>query len=73
MIQRCCMLLFASAVATAVAAQQPAPNPGPDSPRVTAIIEQARSAAGSEWTETVEFFCGTAGRAHTSCRRHVWA
>jgi metallo-beta-lactamase class B len=31
---------------------------------VTAIIEQARNAAGSEWTETVEFFCGTAGRAN---------
>jgi metallo-beta-lactamase class B len=64
MIKRCCTSLFAGALATTVAAQQPAPNAAPDSPRVTAIIEQARSAAGSEWTDTVEFFCGTAGRAN---------
>jgi len=64
MIQRCCLSLFAGALATAVAAQQPPPNTTPDSPRVTAIIEQARNAAGSEWADTVEFFCGAAGRAN---------
>jgi metallo-beta-lactamase class B len=31
---------------------------------VTAIVERARAAAGSEWTEAVEFFCGSAGRAN---------
>jgi metallo-beta-lactamase class B len=63
MMQRCCTSLFASALATAVAAQPPAPTPdAPDSPRVSAIVDQARTAAGSEWSEAVEFFCGTAGR-----------
>src|SRR5688572_27492475 len=65
MLQRACRLLFASALATAGAAQVPAPAPAaPDSPRVTAIVDQARAVAGSEWGEAVEFFCGSAGRAN---------
>src|SRR5688572_32534434 len=65
MLQRACRLLFASALATAGAAQVTAPtHAAPDSPRVTAIVDQARAVAGSEWGEAVEFFCGSAGRAN---------
>ena len=31
---------------------------------VAAIVERARAAAGNEWSETVEFFCGDSGRAN---------
>jgi metallo-beta-lactamase class B len=32
--------------------------PPPDSARVTEIVARARTAGGSEWAETVTFFCG---------------
>jgi metallo-beta-lactamase class B len=57
--------LLAGALATGAAAQAPAPTPAaPDSPRVTAIVDRARVAAGSDWGDAVEFFCGGAGRAN---------
>ena len=64
MIRRPCVSLLASAaVAMAAGAQPPAgAPPAPDSPAVTAIVERARAAAGSEWGDAVEFFCGSAGR-----------
>jgi metallo-beta-lactamase class B len=64
MIQhRCALLLAAVSIATAATAQPPtAAPPAPDSPAVTAIVARAQAAAGSEWGETVEFFCGAAGR-----------
>jgi len=64
MFQRfCTWVLAAMAVATVARAQlPPAPPTAPDSPAVTAIIDRARTAAGSEWGEAVEFFCGNSGR-----------
>jgi len=63
MTQRFCTCLLASAVATCAVAQAPAPSPAPpDSPAVTAIVDRARAAAGGEWGEAVEFFCGNSGR-----------
>ena len=65
MIQRRCAVLLASLAIAAIAkSQPPAPPPpsAPDSPAVAAIVERARAAAGSDWTEAVDFFCGTAGR-----------
>ena len=63
MIQRFCTSLLASALATAAVAQAPAPpSAAPDSPAVTAIVDRARAAAGGEWGEAVEFFCGNSGR-----------
>ena len=65
MIQRFCTSLLASALATAAVAQAPAPpSTAPDSPAVTAILDRARAAAGGEWGEAVEFFCGNSGRAN---------
>lgn len=67
MIHRFCASLLASAVATAAAAQSPGPAPAPaavDSARVAASVARARTAAGDEWGEAVEFFCGDAGRAN---------
>jgi metallo-beta-lactamase class B len=65
MIRRFCMLLLASALAAAAVAQAPAPPSGaPDSPAVAAILERARAAAGAEWGEAFEFFCGNSGRAN---------
>jgi metallo-beta-lactamase class B len=60
MARRVCASLLATAVASGAAAQAPAP----DSARVTAIVERAAAAAGSEWGEAVEFFCRDAGRAN---------
>jgi metallo-beta-lactamase class B len=58
---RCwCASLLATAVATAAVAQAPAA----DSARVTAIVDRAVSAAGSEWGQAVDFFCRDAGRAN---------
>jgi metallo-beta-lactamase class B len=37
-------------------------QPAPESPAVAAGIARARAAAGAEWGEAVEFFCGTTGR-----------
>jgi metallo-beta-lactamase class B len=65
MIQRFCTSMLASALGTAAVAQAPAPTPAPpDSPAVTAIVDRARAAAGTEWGEAVEFFCGNSGRAN---------
>ncbi len=62
-MRRAYLSMLASALGTAAAAQAPAPAPAvPDSAAVTAIIDRARAAAGREWGETVEFFCGTSGR-----------
>jgi metallo-beta-lactamase class B len=65
MIQRLCASLLASAVATTAAGQAPAPSPAAaDSARAAVIVDRARAAAGTEWTEAVEFFCGDSGRAN---------
>jgi len=65
MIQRFCTSLLASALGTAAVAQAPAPAAGAaDSPAATASVDRARAAAGSEWGEAVEFFCGDSGRAN---------
>jgi len=65
MLQRFCTSLLAGAVGAAAVAQAPAPTPATaDSPAVTAIVDAARTAAGSEWGEAVEFFCGNSGRAN---------
>jgi len=65
MIQRFCVSILSSAVAAAAAAQAPAPAPAAaNSPAVNAIVDRARAAAGSEWGEALEFFCGTSGRAN---------
>lgn len=63
MTQRCLTWLLAS-LATATEASAQPPPARPDSPAVTAIVERARATAGSEWSEAVDFFCGTAGRAN---------
>src|SRR5688572_10318735 len=64
MIRRPSVWLLASAAIAALAdAQPPAPSPlPPDSPGVTAIVDRARMAAGREWGDAVEFFCGSSGR-----------
>ena len=63
MIQRFCTSLLASALATAAVAQAPPPpSAAPDSPAVGAILDRARAAAGGEWGEAVDFFCGDSGR-----------
>jgi metallo-beta-lactamase class B len=60
MAQRLYASLLASAVATAAVAQAPAP----DSPSAKAIVDRAVAAAGNEWGQAVDFFCGDAGRAN---------
>jgi metallo-beta-lactamase class B len=46
-------------VASLAAAQPPASTtPAPDNARVTASVARARAAAGGEWADAVEFFCG---------------
>jgi metallo-beta-lactamase class B len=67
MIQRFCTAMVASALGAAALAQAPVPTPAPlaaDSPAVAAIVGRARAAAGSEWGEAVDFFCGNSGRAN---------
>ena len=49
-------------MALAAAALAQPPSAAPVSPAVTAIVDRARAAAGTEWGEAVEFFCGDAGR-----------
>ena len=49
--------LFALAAAASLPAAWAAPQPA-DSAAVTAIVDRARAAAGTEWPEAVEFFCG---------------
>ncbi len=53
-------------LATACAAAQP-PAAGaapPDNARAAASVARARAAAGADWGDTVDFFCGTTGRAN---------
>ena len=67
MIKRLRVSMLVSVVATAAAAQAQAPAPAPsaeESAAVDAIVERARAAAGSEWGEALEFFCGNSGRAN---------
>jgi metallo-beta-lactamase class B len=66
MIKRCHACLLAGLAGATVVAAQPAPPApaAPDSPAVAAIVDRARAAAGREWGDTVEFFCGTSGRAN---------
>jgi metallo-beta-lactamase class B len=45
-------------------AQSPAAAARSDSAAVVELVAAARAAAGPEWGEAVEFFCGTAGRAN---------
>jgi metallo-beta-lactamase class B len=49
---------------SAAAQAPPAPAPRADSAAVTAIVERARAAAGTEWADAVDFFCGANGRAN---------
>jgi hypothetical protein len=64
MIQRFCASMVACAAVTTAAAQAPAGAPAAaDSARVTASVERARAAAGNEWGDTVEFFCGDRARS----------
>lgn len=46
-----------SATLFAQAPQAPAPVPKPDTPAVTRHVDAARKAAGTEWTQAVEFIC----------------
>ena len=46
------------------AAQPPTANPAPDNARAAAAVAKARAAAGADWGDAVEFFCGTSGRAN---------
>jgi metallo-beta-lactamase class B len=62
MVRRSCTCLVMTMLATAATAQAPVPTPAAESPRVTAIVDRARAAAGTDWGEAVEFFCGSSGR-----------
>jgi metallo-beta-lactamase class B len=46
------------------AAQPPAKPAAPDNARAAAAVTKARTAAGAEWGDAVEFFCGSSGRAN---------
>jgi metallo-beta-lactamase class B len=61
MIQRFAWACAGFALATGASAQPPAAASA-DSPAVKAIVDRARAAAGNEWSEAVEFFCGDTGR-----------
>jgi metallo-beta-lactamase class B len=56
---------LAVALAGACVAQQP-PTPAkpPDPAPVAEIVSRARNAAGTEWTQAVDFFCGDSARAN---------
>jgi metallo-beta-lactamase class B len=62
MIKRSCTGVVSAALAVATVATAQAPPAAPDSPAVTAIVGRARTAAGAEWGEALEFFCGSSGR-----------
>jgi metallo-beta-lactamase class B len=63
MIQRFCTSLLAGALGTAAVAQAPPPpSAATDSPAAAPFVARARAAAGSQWGEAVEFFCGNEGR-----------
>ena len=56
--RRACSLPLPAVLLTAtLVAQAPAPPPKPDSPAVTRHVDLARGAAGSEWTQAVDFIC----------------
>src|SRR5688500_14870296 len=61
MTQRCSAWLLAGVAGATVASAQPPPAPA-ESPAVAASVGRARAAAGDEWSEAVEFFCGNSGR-----------
>ena len=63
MIRRFCTSSARERARHCAVAQAPQPPPAAaDSSAVTAIVDRARAAAGGEWGEAVEFFCGTSGR-----------
>jgi metallo-beta-lactamase class B len=62
MSTRVCSIALALGLAQAAGAQPAQPSPG--EARAAPIVGRARAAAGAEWNEAVEFFCGTAGRAN---------
>lgn len=66
MIDRCSVYVAVGSILAAVAsAQQPPTDPASVAiTRAASSAERARAAAGSEWNEAFEFFCGTAGRAN---------
>jgi metallo-beta-lactamase class B len=66
MIQRLHAWLAAALLAGAPAgAQAPAPPPSPaDNALAAASVSRARAAAGAEWGEAVDFFCGNTARAN---------
>ena len=48
-------------------AQSPPATPArADSERVAALVAQARAAAGTQWGQAVDFFCGATRRAPTA-------
>ena len=55
-----CSSALALLLSGSLASAQPATEP----PAVAAAVARARVAAGAEWGDAVEFFCGTAGRAN---------
>src|SRR5688572_27347072 len=56
--RRACLLPLPGVLLTATLfAQAPAAPPKPDSPAVTRHVELARSAAGNDWTQAVDFIC----------------
>jgi metallo-beta-lactamase class B len=61
-MRRCSYVLALAAATATVAAQQATSPPGPQAG--AASVAAARAAAGAEWGEAVEFFCGEAGRAN---------
>ena len=55
-----CLFLMATVVTAtllAQAPQAPATPPKPDTPAVTRHLDAARKAAGTEWTQAVDFIC----------------
>jgi metallo-beta-lactamase class B len=51
------VLLISPVLAAGARQQAQPPSPKPDSPEVTAMIEQARQAAGPKWAYAVHFWC----------------
>jgi len=58
------LLGLVTLLAGSFVAAQPAPPQSPDNARAAASVAKARAAAGAEWGDAVEFFCGNAGRAN---------
>jgi metallo-beta-lactamase class B len=57
-------LITAALATSAIAQAPPSASPVTNSARATAIVDRARAAAGREWGDAVEFFCGDTGRAN---------